>query len=338
MRWYREHGRDLPWRHTRDPYAVLVSEFMLQQTRVAAVLPYYNEWLRRFPNIAALARASDNDVLHAWQGLGYYARARNLHATAKLVQDRYHGRFPSEIDRMHELPGVGRYIAHAVVTFAFDQSVPILEANTTRVLARLFNLRMPIDRIGGRNALWHYAGALLPATRARIYNSALIDLGALVCLPRPRCDLCPVKNFCRAIGPETLPLKRARPPVHHLVENHAFIAPRSKILLEKAQHRWRGMWVLPALELDGFKPSSLQRPIYNSIFPFTHHRVTLRVFPRRLRKPDPTSDRCGAPEHRKQRWFAIRELESIPIPSPHRRAIVDLLSAAGATRRRRQRL
>src|ERR1043166_275815 len=122
LRWYRRNGRDLPWRQTRDPYRILVSEFMLQQTQVVTVLPYYRNWLRRFPNFTTLARASQTKVLHAWQGLGYYARARNIHATAKLVRRRYGGRFPTSIDEMRKLPGVGRYTAHAVATFAFDQA------------------------------------------------------------------------------------------------------------------------------------------------------------------------------------------------------------------------
>src|SRR5439155_16761240 len=132
--WYRKHGRDLPWRRTRDPYAILVSEYMLQQTQVTTVLSYYNKWLRRFPDFATLAHASEASVLHAWQGLGYYARARNLLATAGIVVNRYGGHVPYEIARMRELPGIGRYTANAIATFAFDQSVPIVEVNTARVL------------------------------------------------------------------------------------------------------------------------------------------------------------------------------------------------------------
>src|SRR6266702_8807355 len=149
LRWYRQHGRDLPWRRTRDPYAILVSEFMLQQTQVATVLSYYNKWLRRFPDFATLAHASEASVLHAWQGLGYYARARNLLATAEIVVNRYGGHFPHEIVRMRELPGIGRYTANAIATFAFDQSVPIVEVNTARVLTRLFNFQKPVDCTAG---------------------------------------------------------------------------------------------------------------------------------------------------------------------------------------------
>src|SRR2546423_4011016 len=136
--WYDRHGRDLPWRRTRDPYAVLVSEVMLQQTQVATVLPYYKEWLRRFPNFPALARASETEVLHVWQGLGYYSRPRNLLATARAVVDQYGGCFPKQIADMRKLPGIGQYTAHAVATFAFDQPAPIVEANSARGLSRLF--------------------------------------------------------------------------------------------------------------------------------------------------------------------------------------------------------
>jgi len=141
VNWYRRNGRKLPWRETGDPYAILVSECMLQQTQVASVIPYYNEWLRRFPDFGTLARASESQVLRTWQGLGYYARARNLHAAAKIVQDRYDGILPRTIATMQKLPGIGRYTANAVATFAFDESVPIVEANTARVLARIFDLR-----------------------------------------------------------------------------------------------------------------------------------------------------------------------------------------------------
>src|SRR5215475_250297 len=180
--WYRRHGRDLPWRRTRDPYAILVSEFMLQQTQVATVIPYYHQWLGRFPSFASLACSSENEVLRAWQGLGYYARARNLHATAKTVVDRHGGQFPRAIYQMQQLPGVGKYTAHAVASFAFNQSVPIVEANTARVLARLFNLRKSIDSDLGRQTLWQYATSLLTKCDAATFNSALLDLGALICV------------------------------------------------------------------------------------------------------------------------------------------------------------
>jgi A/G-specific adenine glycosylase len=316
-RWYVHHGRDLPWRRTRDPYAILVSEFMLQQTQVATVIPYYDEWLRRFPDFGSLARASENEVLRAWQGLGYYARARNLHATAKTVMDRYGGRFPQTIDQMQGLPGIGKYTAHAVASFAFNQSVPIVEANTGRVLARLFNLRESIDSDLGRKNLWQHAASLAPKSDAAIFNSALLDLGALICVARaPKCTVCPVKAFCRAKNPAALPVKSSRPETRQLIEAHALIVRHGRILLEQTHDRWRGMWILPRLEPSCLKERRFQRrPVYESVFPFTHYRVTLSVY----RRAAPKRIAPG------QQWFG--SIEEVATPSPHRRAIEALLDA-----------
>ena len=287
---------------------------MLQQTQVATVLSYYNEWLRRWSDFSALARASESSVLHAWQGLGYYARARNLHATARIVVDRYGGHLPRTIARTRALPGIGRYSAHAIATFAFDQSVPIVEANTARVLSRLFNFRTPIDCTVGREALWNYAESLLPKRSARVYNSALLDLGALVCLPhQPKCAICPVKKFCRSKNPRALPIKKIPGPLKELTEARAFTFRRNRILLEQSSGRWHGMWILPPARVR----SVITRPIHTSIFPFTNHRITLKVFA----QPAPRTRARG-----QGRWFSIAQLASIPLPSPHRRAVEQLLA------------
>jgi A/G-specific adenine glycosylase len=311
--WYRSHGRDLPWRRTTDPYAVLVSEFMLQQTQVATVIPYYNKWLQRFPDLAALARAPENDVLHAWQGLGYYSRARNLHSAAKAIVDQSNGEFPQLAPELESLPGIGRYTANAIATFAFDQSVSIVEANIARLLARITNYQEPIDSSGGRETLWQIASILVPASGARVFNSALMDLGALVCRPRPKCQVCPVRRFCRASRPETLPRKRPRPQLKKLIESHLWIRNRGRILLQQSSGRWRGMWILPPLKT---RPAP-DRAIHRSVFPFTHHQITLQVFAQPSRQIDRT----------KERWIELASINSIPIPSPHHRAIVDLLAA-----------
>ena len=315
--WFDEHGRALPWRDTRDPYHVVVSEFMLQQTQVATVIPYYHKWLRTFPNFASLARASENQVLRAWQGLGYYTRARNLHATAKTVMKRHNGNFPRATDQMRQFSGIGKYTAHAVASFAFNQSVPIIEANTARLLARLFNLRESIDSDLGRRTLWQHATLLLPQSNAAVFNSALLDLGALVCVPRqPKCDVCPVKAFCRAKDPAVIPVKKSKPHTKRLIETHALIVRRGRILLEQSRHRWRGMWILPPLVFNRSKASRFQKwPVYQSVFPFTHHRVTLSVY----RHAAPKRIAPG------QKWFG--RIEEVAMPSPHRRAIDALLDA-----------
>ena len=311
-RWYARHGRDLPWRRTRDPYAILVSEFMLQQTTVATVAPRYQEWLRRFPDFPALAAASEGEVLHAWQGLGYYSRARHLHAAARQICRDHAGRCPETLEQLRALPGVGRYTAQAVLAFAFDRPVGIVETNITRLLARLFNITQPVDAAPGQRLIWEQAGQLVPKRGAAAFNSALMDLGAVVCLPRaPQCGVCPVRKFCRAPNPSRLPLKRPRPQKTRLSEHHALMIKSGQILLQQCQRRWRGMWMLPALS-----SARTRAPLHISKFPFTHHEVTLRVFAARaplVRSGD-------------QRWFHLRRLQSIPIPSPHRRAIEGLVA------------
>ena len=313
LAWFRKNGRDLPWRQTRDPYAILVSEFMLQQTQVAMVLPYYERWLRRFPDFPTLAKATESQVLHAWQGLGYYARARNLHAAAKIVTREFGSKLPANLDLISALPGIGKYTAGAVATFAFNRPMPIVEANIARVLARLTNLQTPIDSSDGRNELWRRASALIPTRGARDYNSALIDLGAVVCLPRePRCTSCPLTRFCRAQYPNRLPIKKPKPATVRFTETHGFVMQRGRVLLEKSRAHWRGMWILPHLENPLVKDS-----LHAEFFSFTHHRITLAIldqFPPRRVKRD-------------QRWFSVRDLEAIPVPSPHRRALVKLLAA-----------
>ena len=311
LAWYQKRGRGLPWRRTHDPYAIVVSEFMLQQTQVATVVPYYTAWLRRFPDFLSLAAANESDVLHAWQGLGYYRRARHLHATAKAIVARSDRSFPRAPDEMLKLPGLGRYTANAVATFAFDETVPVVEANIARCLARLSNLRMRIDSAEGQKALWRFAAALLPKANAGAYNSALMDLGALICIPgRPRCAARPVRKFCRAEDPAALPFKKPRAALRRLTESHHFTFENDRLLLEQSSDRWRGMWILPRLShaCEG------EMLLHSSAFSFTHHRISLHVF---------ASTRAACTSA--QRWFARTEIDAIPMPSPHRRALVALL-------------
>ncbi len=287
---------------------------MLQQTQVGTVIPYYREWLRRFPNFASLARASENEVLLAWQGLGYYARARNLQATAIAVHDN-RGGFPRSIEKMQRLPGIGKYTAHAVASFAFNQSVPIVEANTARVLTRLFNFRQSIDSSSGQRTLWRHAADLLPNSGTRTFNSALLDLGALICVARkPKCDLCPVKLFCRAKNPAALPVKKSEGNMKRLIETHALIVSGGRILLQQSRHRWRGMWILPPMTPDRISNSRFQsHPVYASVFSFTRHRITLAVY----------CCPAGKQIAPQQQWFA--SIDDVAMPSPHRRAAEALL-------------
>jgi A/G-specific adenine glycosylase len=329
LRWYPDHCRELPWRRTQDPYAILVSEVMLQQTQAAAVVSYYNRWLRRFPTIGSLARAIESDVLHAWQGLGYYTRARNLHRCAKLIVENFTGIFPRDPSELKSLPGIGCYTANAIAVFAFDLPLPLVEANTGRVLARLFNIRDPIDSSAGRRKLWEASSKLVLKERARDFQNAMMDLGSLTCTIRnPRCPVCPVRKFCRARDPASLPRKRKRAAIVPLTESHCLCTIGDALLLEQSRRRWRGMWILPPLKPNCLKQSRSRRPpIHTSVFPFTNHRVTLRVYRQRAHHVDP----------RVQRWFGKEELNAIPIPSPHRRAINALFSSQPATGLHRKR-
>ena len=316
LEWFARHGRDLPWRQTRDPYAVLVSEFMLQQTQVVTVLDYYRRWLERFPTVRALADAPQDDVLRQWEGLGYYARARNLHRAAQIIRDAPGGEFPRDLEQIAALPGVGRYTAGAVFSFAYDLPAPIVDANIARVLARLIHLRIPIDTAPGQRALWATAEELLPAENARLYNNALMELGATVCRARaPQCLLCPVLSFCAAAphDPERLPIKRARKATIALTEDCAWIVQEGRLLLQQGVgSRWKGLWKLPPLA----DPAPLgTEPLMHLAYPFTHYQVTLRVYPE--------AAPLVAGQH--QAWCPLDGLENVAMAAPHRRAVRQLL-------------
>jgi len=317
--WFGRQGRDLPWRRNTSPYAVLVSEFMLQQTQVATVIPYFERWLARFPDFATLAAADEHDVLSLWQGLGYYSRARNLHRAAQKVVAEFVGELPNDDTAIASLPGVGRYTVGAIASFAFDRPAATVDGNIARVLARLLDLRLPIDAKEGQARLWAAAQSLLPGNPkgggGRLHTSALMELGALLCLPRnPQCLICPVQSFCAASEPETLPIKKARPKTVELDEPCAWITRPGAILLEQQPGpRWRGLWKLPRLlEADSLSES---KPIYRAEYPFTNHRIKLRVYI----APAPKTLPPG------QSWIAHAQLEALPLTAPHRRAIENLL-------------
>ncbi|MGH7476387.1 MAG: A/G-specific adenine glycosylase, partial [Longimicrobiales bacterium] len=212
LAWYEAHHRDLPWRATRDPYRIWVSEVMLQQTRVDVAAPYYERWLRRFPDLRALADASEAEVLKAWEGLGYYSRARHLRHAAILVRDRFGGALPGRPEALRVLPGIGAYTAAAVASIAFGVATPAIDGNARRVLARLFDLAIPSGR-----RLRQLAGLLIDAERPGEFNQALMELGATVCTPRsPACAACPLASRClaRTRGSQLQrPARRAAAPV-----------------------------------------------------------------------------------------------------------------------------
>ncbi len=248
LRWYDAHRRDLPWRADADPYRVWLSEVMLQQTRVETVRPYYARWLERFPTLHALAAAPQDDVLKAWEGLGYYSRARNFHRAVREVADRHGGRVPDDPEAFRALPGVGRYTAGAVLSIAFGREEPLVDGNVRRVAARWRDEPEPEEAV-----LWATAAALVPGERPGDLNQALMELGATVCTPRaPRCEACPVAEGCRARAAgtqEERPARRKARPVPHEDTAVAVVERQGRLLLcrRPVDARLGGMWAFPAV-------------------------------------------------------------------------------------------
>jgi A/G-specific adenine glycosylase len=323
LTWFGRQGRKLPWRETADPYAILVSELMLQQTQVTTVLSYYRRWIERFPTIRDLAKASETEVLHAWQGLGYYNRARNLHRCSKIIVTEWNGHFPTTADELLKLPGIGRYTAGAIVCFAFDQPAPIVDANIARTLSRLLDLREPIDQRRGSQIIWDAAFRYVQGAEPRLLNSALMELGAMVCSPRkPLCILCPVRSFCQARDPESLPRKRQRPKIERKTESHFFALNEGCVLLQQnLGKRWQGLWTLPAQPTDSraqFDDDG--RTAFLSLsYPITRFVVRLNVY----RSDPPATVTEG------QAWHRLEALDGIPMPSPHRRAVQMAIKKSG---------
>ena len=197
--WFEANKRDLPWRHGYSPYAVWISEVMLQQTQVKTVVPYYERWMERFPDVRSVAPAAEEELLKYWEGMGYYSRARNIHKTARILVDEFRGNFPRDHRAILKLPGIGRYTAGAIMSFAFNEEYPAVDANIERVLARLFNVETPVREKIARDFLWKTAEELIPKGKARKFNQALMELGAVVCLPKnPACLHCPLKGLCKS--------------------------------------------------------------------------------------------------------------------------------------------
>jgi A/G-specific adenine glycosylase len=327
LRWYARHRRDLPWRTARlDPYAILVSEFMLQQTQVATVIPYFHRFMERFPTVADLAAASEQHVLRLWQGLGYYSRARNLHAASRRIVSELSGRIPSDVKTLMSLPGVGRYTAGAVASIAFDRRAPILDGNVARVLCRLEKIETdPRDPQTVRR-LWQLAEDLLSARRAGDFNSAMMELGATLCTPRnPRCGDCPVRKRCGAWAAglqEQIPLaKKARPTP--LVRRWTFAVRRGdRWLIEQrpSRGRWARLWQFVTVAANGKMnlktvsetltiPVTELRPLGQVKHSLTHRRYVFSVF---------SCTNCdGAAAGRK--WVSLQQLARYPMSKPQLR-------------------
>ncbi len=336
LNWYRAARRDLPWRRRQDdPYAVWVSEIMLQQTQVSTVIPYYLRWMERFPTVEALAGVPLEEVLGAWAGLGYYARARNLHAAARQVVERHCGRVPDDPAELAELPGIGRYTAGAILSIAYNRSAPILDANVTRVLCRVFAVDGDPKAGPNQERLWKLAEELIPAGNARDFNQALMELGALVCTPAdPACERCPLLPVCAAgnspdptAWPQIPPGKRTVREVH---ASAIVTRGRNLLLIQRPAHGlWGGLWEFPRRVCEpGEDPAACAQRAAREVVGIsmvagerlgtvrhavTYHNITLYGFAAAEWEEDPRPLDCAAVA-----WVDSEELADRPLAAPQR--------------------
>jgi len=344
LAWYASHKRALPWRDAGDPYHVWLSEIMLQQTRVAQMQPYFERFVETFPTVEALARASEEQVLKAWEGLGYYARARNLRRAAQHIVEALGGRIPGEYDELLGLPGVGPYTAAAISSIAFDRDHPVLDGNVTRVLCRLLLVEGDPRRAAVRVELIAAGERLLASGRAGDFNQAMMELGAKVCTPRrPACDRCPVGEFCRAHGelddPSQLPYKPARKPRPHYEVAAGLIWKGERVLLAQRPDTGMlgGLWEFPGGKQEPGETleQCLAREIREELdfeiqvgallasvdHAYSHFTITLHAFEARYRSGQPKARGCAA-----WQWVEPDALDEFPMPRADR-LILEQLAA-----------
>lgn len=337
LEWYRRSHRDLPWRKTRDPYAILVSEVMLQQTQVKTVIPFYERWMARYPTVQSLAAATEAEALKAWEGLGYYRRARLLQSAARLIVEQFKGEFPRDVAGIDALPGVGRSTLGAVASIAFNLPLPVLDGNVVRVLCRWFEIREPTRQAATRKNLWNLAENLIPEGASADFNQALMELGATVCIPhKPFCLLCPIRKGCRAFDhglQEQLPAAAPRPVTIRQFEYVGLVIRNGRVLLSQRQRgqRMEQLWQFPAITL--FRPSRQWALSWKDAFGMfqgsaklaalqysvTHHRIRLELF-----KIEGFNRRKTA----NTRWVALAAVPGLAFTSAHRQLANQFLKIA----------
>lgn len=338
--WQKVHGRhDLPWQNTTDPYAIWVSEIMLQQTQVTAVIGYYSKFMQRFPSIASLAAATQEEVLQYWSGLGYYSRARNLHRAATIIIEDHDGAFPHEFVKMQALPGIGRSTAAAIASFAFNQIETILDGNVKRVLARHFLIAGWPSQPKIEKELWLLAEQLLPATQMIAYTQGLMDLGATLCTrSKPKCTQCPLKHSCAAYQQQRvheLPTPKPRKAIPEKNTTMLILQHANSIMLEKrpAVGIWGGLWSFPEADADeilaiepmvkkrfGISANSGQAlPLLSHAF--THFKLHIQPQMLHVSQLDPHASEAG------QIWLSIEDAINAAIPTPVRKILQSLLKA-----------
>ncbi len=333
--WQKIHGRhDLPWQNTQDPYAIWVSEIMLQQTQVAAVIAYYARFMARFPNIATLAQASQEEVLQHWSGLGYYSRARNLHNAAQTIMDEFDGQFPEDFEKIQTLSGIGRSTAAAIASFAFQQNQTILDGNVKRVLARHFLIEGWTGSPKIEKALWALAETLVPSQEMIAYTQGLMDLGATICTrSKPKCELCPLNVHCMALAKnqtKALPTPKPRKAIPQKQTTMLLLLNGNEVMLEKRPPNgiWGGLWSLPEISMQEIPSEvAMQRfglevesdePLPSILHTFTHFKLEilpqpLQVIHRSLQAIRPNTI-----------WLNIEDAIGAALPTPVRNILLNL--------------
>jgi A/G-specific adenine glycosylase len=342
LEWYSQNARSLPWRAHPAPYAVWVSEIMLQQTRVETVIPYFERWMKRFPTLQAVAEASQEDVLSAWEGLGYYSRARSMHKAARLICQSYDCGLPSDPDRLLKLPGIGRYTAAAIASIAFGKDEAALDGNIRRVLARVFDVDLPARSSQGERRLWELAQEHLPSGQASAYNQALMDLGSAICTPKnPDCPHCPLFEICLARQrgvQEQRPVLPEKPSSPHYTVSAAVIRHGGEVLITQRPENGLlgGLWEFPGgKQQEGEDlPACLRREIMEELgveinvgeqvgvyrHAYTHFSVTLHAFFCSLNNGEPRPLQVND-----LRWVPARELTQYPMGKIDRQISKDLV-------------
>jgi len=346
VQWYTKNQRPMPWRNTNDPYKIWVSEVMLQQTQVETVIPYYKRFIVQFPSVQHLAKAPLSHVMKAWEGLGYYSRARSLHAAAFQVVHQYHGKIPSTKEALLSLPGVGLYTAGAILSIAFQRPAPILDGNVIRVLSRIFHVTENIKLTQTKNQLWQLAEQIIPKKRIHNFNQGLMDLGAVLCKPKnPICCKCPVSEICIAFQlniQHDLPVQPPRKPVPQYDVTAGIIWKNDRFLitLRPPKGLLGGLWEFPGGKKE--KEESLQDCLKREIreeldidilvenrflvvnHAYTHFKITLYVFNCIWLRGEPKTIACDD-----FRWVTTMELDQFAFPAADRKIIEKLYKLNG---------
>ncbi len=343
LSWFDENARVLPWRQNRTPYTAWIAEIMLQQTRVDTVIPYFERWLERFPNIASLAAASEEEVLRLWEGLGYYSRARSLHKAAKIIVSEYHGNLPDEIGKLKKLPGIGPYTAGAIASIAFGRPEAALDGNIRRIMARLYDVPTPVKQPETEAKLWELAKETLDPERPGDFNEALMDLGSAICLPAaPLCEECPIREACLAFRNGTVnerPVVLKADPIPHIIVTAAIIEDEAgRVLLGKRPENGMlgGLWEFPGGKQEPGETleACVCREIREELgveiavsgsfgsykHAYTHFRVTLYAFKARILAGTPLP--IGESE---LKWVPIHDLPDYPMGKIDRKISENLI-------------